>query len=41
MAHLLLGLKARVVTVPLSTIAPHELHVIITDVGIVVQEKRH
>ena len=36
MAQLLLGLKAQVKTVPLPTIAPQDLEVIITDVGIVV-----
>ena len=34
MAQLLLGLKARVVIVPLPTLAPPDLQVIITDMGI-------
>lgn len=36
MAELLFGLLAQVVTIPLPTIAHHDLQVIITNVGIVV-----
>jgi len=35
-AQLLFGPKARVVTIPLPTIAPYDLQIRITDMGIVV-----